>query len=261
MAHDKVSPRVAADRGDAAGGGRAGRDRARALLGVRARGVHRRHHGRAVQAVRGDDRHRGRAVGNRRAHAHAGALRRAPAPRRHRRRPASSRGSIAPSSGHATAISARSAACSAARAQWLGAFAVVVALVIVLVRVVPGGFLPTEDKGFFAIAVQLPTGASRQRTEAVVAQVREDLLERAGSVAHRGARRDSILLQGGANADQLRDGLRQPQAVGRAQAAGRTARRDPRRRRTARSSRSRTRSPSASTSRRFPGSASPPDSR
>jgi hydrophobe/amphiphile efflux-1 (HAE1) family protein len=36
---------------------------------------------------------------------------------------------------------------------------------------VPSAFIPTEDKGFFVIAIQLPDGASRQRTDAVVERV------------------------------------------------------------------------------------------
>ena len=61
--------------GDPPGGRRAGRDRAGALCRVRAGRVHRRRDRRDVQAVRDDDRDRGRAVGRRRADAHAGALR------------------------------------------------------------------------------------------------------------------------------------------------------------------------------------------
>ncbi len=54
---------------------------------------------------------------------------------------------------------------------WLGAFAVVIALAVVLWRHVPSAFIPTEDKGYFAVAVQLPDGASLQRTEGVVKRV------------------------------------------------------------------------------------------
>ena len=50
-------------------------------------------------------------------------------------------------------------------------------LTIVLARRVPTGFVPTEDKGFFVAAIQLPDAASRQRTEAVAAQV-ERILDR-----------------------------------------------------------------------------------
>ena len=49
---------------------------------------------------------------------------------------------------------------------WLAAFAVVIVLAVVLWRHVPRAFIPTEDKGYFAVALQLPDGASLQRTEA-----------------------------------------------------------------------------------------------
>ena len=51
------------------------------------------------------------------------------------------------------------------------AFAVVIALAVVLWRHVPSSFIPTEDKGYFAVAIQLPDGSSLQRTEAVVQRV------------------------------------------------------------------------------------------
>jgi hydrophobe/amphiphile efflux-1 (HAE1) family protein len=54
---------------------------------------------------------------------------------------------------------------------WLAAFAVVIVLGGVLWQRVPRAFIPTEDKGYFAIAVQLPDGASLQRTTAVVQRV------------------------------------------------------------------------------------------
>ncbi|HEY9515708.1 MAG TPA: multidrug efflux RND transporter permease subunit [Gemmatimonadaceae bacterium] len=54
---------------------------------------------------------------------------------------------------------------------WLAAFGVILALIVVLFRNVPGGFLPTEDKGVFAVSVQLPDAASLQRTTAVVEKV------------------------------------------------------------------------------------------
>jgi multidrug efflux pump len=53
----------------------------------------------------------------------------------------------------------------------LAAFAVVIALAVVLWRHVPSSFIPTEDKGYFAVAIQLPDAASLQRTEAVVQRV------------------------------------------------------------------------------------------
>ena len=54
---------------------------------------------------------------------------------------------------------------------WLAAFAVILVLAFVLFQRVPSAFIPTEDKGFFVIAIQLPDGASRQRTDAVVERV------------------------------------------------------------------------------------------
>jgi len=54
---------------------------------------------------------------------------------------------------------------------FLGLFAVIIGVIVVLYRRVPTGFLPTEDKGFFVVAAQLPSGASLQRTRAVVAKL------------------------------------------------------------------------------------------
>jgi hydrophobe/amphiphile efflux-1 (HAE1) family protein len=54
---------------------------------------------------------------------------------------------------------------------FFAAFGVVVALLFVLVRSVPTGFIPNEDKGYFGMLIELPDNASRQRTEAVVKQV------------------------------------------------------------------------------------------
>src|SRR2546427_7304020 len=54
---------------------------------------------------------------------------------------------------------------------FFAAFGGVVALVFVLVRSVPSGFIPSEDKGYFAMLVALPDDASRQRTEGVVGGV------------------------------------------------------------------------------------------
>ena len=60
---------------------------------------------------------------------------------------------------------------------WLAAFGVIVALAAVLYQRVPGAFLPTEDKGVLVIAVQLPDGASRQRSDKVVEQIEGMLRE------------------------------------------------------------------------------------
>jgi hydrophobe/amphiphile efflux-1 (HAE1) family protein len=54
---------------------------------------------------------------------------------------------------------------------FVAAFVVFVAAVVVLQRRAPTAFIPTEDKGYFAIAVQLPDGASLQRTTRVIERV------------------------------------------------------------------------------------------
>jgi hydrophobe/amphiphile efflux-1 (HAE1) family protein len=58
---------------------------------------------------------------------------------------------------------------------WFAVFAVILALIVVLFRAVPGGFIPTEDKGVFAISITLPDAASLQRTTDVVKRV-EDMV-------------------------------------------------------------------------------------
>jgi hydrophobe/amphiphile efflux-1 (HAE1) family protein len=54
---------------------------------------------------------------------------------------------------------------------WLGVFAVVLVLAVVLWTRIPTAFIPTEDKGYMALSVQLPDAASLQRTEATVANI------------------------------------------------------------------------------------------
>lgn len=68
-------------------------------------------------------------------------------------------------------------------ARWIACFAVVLVLIGVLARRVPSGFIPTEDKGYFAIVVQLPDGASLQRTQEVTQQI-ENYLRQQPSVAY-----------------------------------------------------------------------------
>jgi multidrug efflux pump len=61
--------------------------------------------------------------------------------------------------------------------RWVACFAVMVVLIVVLVRRVPSGFIPTEDKGYFAVVIQLPDGASLQRTVEVTRRVEDYLLK------------------------------------------------------------------------------------
>ncbi len=63
------------------------------------------------------------------------------------------------------------------------ALGVVMALLFVLLRSVPSGFIPSEDKGYFAMLVALPDDASRQRTEQVVGGI-EGFLKQQPAVNH-----------------------------------------------------------------------------
>ena len=54
----------------------------------------------------------------------------------------------------------------------LGVFALLTALMAVLFARLPGGYLPAEDQGYIITAIQLPPGASQERTKAV----RDDVL-------------------------------------------------------------------------------------
>ena len=46
--------------------------------------------------------------------------------------------------------------------------------------VFPGGFLPTEDQGYMFLALQLPDGASAQRTDAAQQKITAALLKTPG---------------------------------------------------------------------------------
>ncbi|MBP6265325.1 MAG: multidrug efflux RND transporter permease subunit [Nitrospira sp.] len=50
-------------------------------------------------------------------------------------------------------------------------FAVLLTGVFMLFRVIPSSFLPEEDQGYFITIVQLPDGASKQRTDAVLSKI------------------------------------------------------------------------------------------
>jgi multidrug efflux pump len=60
---------------------------------------------------------------------------------------------------------------------------VMVVLIVVLARRVPSGFIPTEDKGYFGLVLQLPDGASLQRTVDVTRRI-EDFLMKQPAVAY-----------------------------------------------------------------------------
>jgi hydrophobe/amphiphile efflux-1 (HAE1) family protein len=77
----------------------------------------------------------------------------------------------------------------------LACFAVTIALAFVLFRTIPTGFIPSEDKGYFAVSVELPGGASLQRTEEVVRRV-ESFIKQQPAVQHVFALVGFSLIQG-----------------------------------------------------------------
>jgi hydrophobe/amphiphile efflux-1 (HAE1) family protein len=62
------------------------------------------------------------------------------------------------------------------RGRVFAAFGVLVVGTVLLYEKLPTAFLPEEDMGYFIVSVQLPDGASLQRTEAVTRQVVDKLL-------------------------------------------------------------------------------------
>ncbi len=59
----------------------------------------------------------------------------------------------------------------------LGVYALAVAMVVLFFRVIPTGFLPEEDQGILMVSIQLPPGATQERTLAVLEQVENYFLE------------------------------------------------------------------------------------
>jgi HAE1 family hydrophobic/amphiphilic exporter-1/multidrug efflux pump len=57
------------------------------------------------------------------------------------------------------------------RALSFSVFAVIVVAAVGLFRVIPSAFLPDEDQGYFITIVQLPDGASKQRTDEVLQKI------------------------------------------------------------------------------------------
>ncbi len=72
----------------------------------------------------------------------------------------------------------------ALKRSWLvlAVFGVLIVFVFGLFRVIPSSFLPEEDQGYFITMFQLPDGASKQRTDAVVSKVEHYFL--ANSAIH-----------------------------------------------------------------------------
>jgi hydrophobe/amphiphile efflux-1 (HAE1) family protein len=62
----------------------------------------------------------------------------------------------------------------------VGVLCVAVGIIVYLYRTIPSGFLPSEDKGYFITAVELPGSSSAQRTTQVLAKVEGFLLHQPG---------------------------------------------------------------------------------
>jgi multidrug efflux pump len=60
--------------------------------------------------------------------------------------------------------------------SWMVAFVVVAVLAVFLYSRLPTSFVPDEDQGFMLALVTLPSGATLQRTDKVMAQMRDELL-------------------------------------------------------------------------------------
>ena len=68
------------------------------------------------------------------------------------------------------------------RALVLGVFAALGIATALLFRTVPTGFLPDEDQGYFITSIQLPDGASLERTHDVVVAIEKILFATPGIV-------------------------------------------------------------------------------
>ena len=102
---------------------------------------------------------------------------------------------------------------------WVAVFLLFIVVAGLLWRRMPTAFIPTEDKGYMALSVQLPDAASLQRTDATVAHDREDPSRRAGGGEHRRARGTELAER--LELDERRDDLPQRQAVGGTRSARR----------------------------------------
>lgn len=69
------------------------------------------------------------------------------------------------------------------KGSMLAVYAVLIGLTVFFGRIVPGGFIPAQDKEYLISVAQLPNGASLDRTEAVVRQMGELAMKQPG-VAH-----------------------------------------------------------------------------
>ncbi|MBX9711626.1 MAG: efflux RND transporter permease subunit [Xanthobacteraceae bacterium] len=66
------------------------------------------------------------------------------------------------------------------RSMVLGLYAALIAVTVVLFRIVPGGFVPGQDKQYLVGFAQLPDGATLDRTEEVIRRMGEIALQQPG---------------------------------------------------------------------------------
>ena len=132
-----------------------------------------------LPAVRADHRGLGRPVRGQRAHARA---RRSAPSSSARRSPTagSSASSTRPSTGRPWATSASSQRTSRLWAIVLVVFLALGGVTSYLFQVVPTGFVPDEDQGYFIVSIQGPDGAALDRTRAVGDRVNTILMDTPG---------------------------------------------------------------------------------
>jgi multidrug efflux pump len=59
----------------------------------------------------------------------------------------------------------------------LAVYGALIVLTFVGFRTIPTGFIPAQDKGYLIVAIQLPDGASLERTDAVVRKAGDIILK------------------------------------------------------------------------------------
>jgi multidrug efflux pump len=69
------------------------------------------------------------------------------------------------------------------RTMMLGIYAVLVGATVLFTRIVPGGFVPAQDKEYLIAFAQLPTGATLDRTERVIREM-GDIVAKQPGVEH-----------------------------------------------------------------------------
>lgn len=72
----------------------------------------------------------------------------------------------------------------ARRWRFMFIYLALIAVVAVLFVRIPTAFLPDEDQGIMAVQIQLPQNSSAERTEAVLTQVRDFILDGEGERRH-----------------------------------------------------------------------------